>query len=64
MQINYGKVCGTCKNCGLRRQDVPSELIQYIYGIFCMVDDTSLGSTNCKRAEYCREYIERKDVRY
>lgn len=59
---NYNKECGDCQNCWMRkiptdmkiREDVP---VEFIYDIYCNVDDTSLGSLHNPRAQQCKDFI-------
>lgn len=62
--FNYGKECGSCKNCGMKRIDLPDSLIPCVYDLYCLVDDRQLGSLHNSRAEFCDNYIEREKVNY
>lgn len=64
MTYNPGKVCGMCKYCGLRKIPVDVKIrdnipVEFIYDIYCSVDDTSLSGTHSKKAELCHTYTER-----
>ena len=68
LTYNPGKECGTCENCWLRRLPVDMKIrevpVEFIYDLYCNVDDKSLGSTHNPKAVLCRNYIEREGSKY
>ena len=59
MNFNYGKECGDCENCWMRKEEYDSEIIPWTYDIYCRVDNRSISIHNTS-AEICRNFIERK----
>ena len=68
LSYNPGRECGTCENCWLRRLPTDMKIrevpVEFIYDLYCNVDDKSLGSMHNSKAELCRNYVERKEVTY
>ena len=61
MEFHYGAKCGDCVNCGLKRVDIPSELIPCVYSLYCVIDNRELGSLHNTRAELCKHFKEREN---
>ena len=69
MIYNPKRTCSTCQNCWARTVDVPDFKVgdvplEFVYESFCNVDKESLGSPYNTRAEFCKDYVERKDIKY
>ena len=60
MTFNYGKVCGDCQNCGLRKEFYSSDIIPWTYDVYCQVDNRSTSIHNTS-AEICKNFIEKKN---